>query len=593
MTDSTQAHLQALEVAGLVRLAQTHPELEYLFRHALVQEAAYESLLTRQREALHLAVAESLEALYPDRSEELAATLAFHFAKARMAERAQPYYIRAAESAARRYANREAAAHYEQAIALAADHPLPTDELIGLALRRGRLLEILGDYEAAQAAYLELETRGRAAGDDRMVLAALIPLTTIHAIYSTLHSPAEAERLGREALALAEKIGEPRALSKANWNLMLTYNFSESYSDRAIEYGQRAIAIAREHGLREELAYALHDSARALGTRGRLEAADSAFEEARTIFIEIGNLAMLTDSYTAQAEVQFYRGEYEKTIELAGKALDLSRRTGNAWGQIYSLANLSPALMEMGRVDEAISGFRDAVAMGLEASFAGAHFLANAYLAFYYGRLGRYEEARQLAQDVLDKGVPEMSAFNVFPLAVKLLAELYLSPEPHKNKLPDLLAETMEEDLLFDPSFQPVRTLMTTEALALVGQPELALEVSAKMLAAQSASGGRAMIPEVRMQRARALARLERFEEARQELLAAAEEGERQQARLSLAKVYGTLHLAALRLGDAALAAHAETQCRAAVAFLFDHMQTPEHRAALLALPELEGLGLE
>ena len=42
---TTQQHLTQLESTGLLRLAQTHPELEYLFRHALVQDAAYESLL--------------------------------------------------------------------------------------------------------------------------------------------------------------------------------------------------------------------------------------------------------------------------------------------------------------------------------------------------------------------------------------------------------------------------------------------------------------------------------------------------------------------------------------------------------------------
>jgi tetratricopeptide (TPR) repeat protein len=593
VSDSTRSYLETLELAGLLRRAQIEPELEYLFRHALVQEAAYESLLTRQREALHLAVAETIEALYPQRGEELAATLAMHYDRAGRADRAQHYCVQAAESAARRFANREAEAHLAQAIALAEHSPLPEDELIRLYQRRGRLLEILGDYSAARDAYLELLARAEKSDSDRMRLAALIPLTTIHAIYSTLHNPAEAERLGREALALAERLGEPRALSKANWNLLLTYNFSENYSDRAIEFGQRAIAIAREHGLREELAYALHDSARALGTRGRLEAADSAYEEAREIFIEIGNLAMLTDSYTAQCEVQFFRGDYEKTVELGSTALDLSRRTANAWGQIYSLGSVAPALMEMGQVDEAIADFQQAVGMGMEASFAGAHFLANAYLAFYYNRLGLYDEARKLADGVLDASLQEMSAFRVFPLAIKLLAELHLSPALRTDDIPDLLAQTMEKEILFDPTFLPVRTLIVTDALVLLGQPEQALEVSEKMIAAQSASGGRAMIPEVRVQRARALVRLGRLEEAREELQAAAEEGERQKARLSLAKVYGARRLLARQTGDAALAAEAENKGRDVLAFILGHMQAPEHRAALLALPELEGLGLE
>ena len=57
-------HLTTLEASGLVRLAQTQPELEYLFRHALLQDAAYGSLVRSDRRALHLAVAEAMERLY-------------------------------------------------------------------------------------------------------------------------------------------------------------------------------------------------------------------------------------------------------------------------------------------------------------------------------------------------------------------------------------------------------------------------------------------------------------------------------------------------------------------------------------------------
>src|SRR5690348_2967939 len=68
--------INVLETSGLIRLAAIQPELEYLFRHVLVQDAAYESLLKQERRRLHLAVAEALEALYPDRRNELTPMLA-------------------------------------------------------------------------------------------------------------------------------------------------------------------------------------------------------------------------------------------------------------------------------------------------------------------------------------------------------------------------------------------------------------------------------------------------------------------------------------------------------------------------------------
>src|SRR3970040_2353021 len=107
-------HLTTLEASGLVRLAAVQPELEYLFRHALVHEAAYGSLVKADRKQLHLAVGEALESLYPEQaaSRELAPILGEHFSKAGDDARALKYLSLAGAAAARVYANAEAALHY-------------------------------------------------------------------------------------------------------------------------------------------------------------------------------------------------------------------------------------------------------------------------------------------------------------------------------------------------------------------------------------------------------------------------------------------------------------------------------------------------
>src|SRR5215468_5191179 len=95
----TDTQLDTLEAKGLIRLATLQPELEYLFRHALVQDAAYESLLKQERRELHHSVAEALEELYPDRKGELASMLALHYEQAGDNAKALPYLIEAASFA--------------------------------------------------------------------------------------------------------------------------------------------------------------------------------------------------------------------------------------------------------------------------------------------------------------------------------------------------------------------------------------------------------------------------------------------------------------------------------------------------------------
>src|SRR5204863_9529363 len=76
---TTITGLVTLERSGLIQVAAVQPELEYLFRHALVQDAAYSSLLKQDRRALHKLAAESVLQVYPDRRRELAGVIAMHF----------------------------------------------------------------------------------------------------------------------------------------------------------------------------------------------------------------------------------------------------------------------------------------------------------------------------------------------------------------------------------------------------------------------------------------------------------------------------------------------------------------------------------
>lgn len=72
-------NLAVLTEVDLIRVKEYDPELEYIFKHALIQEVAYEGLVTRDRQRLHRQVARSLEAHFGDRSDEIVETLAFHY----------------------------------------------------------------------------------------------------------------------------------------------------------------------------------------------------------------------------------------------------------------------------------------------------------------------------------------------------------------------------------------------------------------------------------------------------------------------------------------------------------------------------------
>jgi class 3 adenylate cyclase/tetratricopeptide (TPR) repeat protein len=151
------SQLSTLEATSLIQLAATRPEIGYLFRHALVQEAAYEAVLRADRRRLHQAAAEALEQLYPERLDELAATLAYHFEQAQDRRRSLIYLERAGDGARMKYANAEAISLYraaiEQAQALCEVGELSSESLADLYEKLGNVQFLIGLHESGRASF--------------------------------------------------------------------------------------------------------------------------------------------------------------------------------------------------------------------------------------------------------------------------------------------------------------------------------------------------------------------------------------------------------------------------------------------------------
>jgi ABC-type oligopeptide transport system substrate-binding subunit/class 3 adenylate cyclase len=128
-------HLVILQRADLVREKAVRPELEYIFKHSLAQEAAYHSLLLERRREFHRRAGEALERLFADRQEEFYGLLAHHFDRAEQVEKAVHYLVAAGDKARLEDALPEAARFYRRAV---------------------ERLEPAGDAEGAARAWLKL-----------------------------------------------------------------------------------------------------------------------------------------------------------------------------------------------------------------------------------------------------------------------------------------------------------------------------------------------------------------------------------------------------------------------------------------------------
>jgi len=107
--------LQYLKNMQFIQEAGDKESLEFVFKHALAHQAAYDSMVDRKRKVLHLKIAESIEKVFPERINEFYGTLAMHYSKAENYSKAEEYLLKAGDEAMQSAASSEAISYFEEA----------------------------------------------------------------------------------------------------------------------------------------------------------------------------------------------------------------------------------------------------------------------------------------------------------------------------------------------------------------------------------------------------------------------------------------------------------------------------------------------
>lgn len=123
MREELKAHLLNLQGLEFIYEKSLFPELEYIFKHALTQEVAYNSLLQKRRKEIHERIGATIEQMYSERLEEFYEMLAYHYLKGENSEKAYQYLKLSGNKAVRNYANLEAFGFYCEAIEVLAKKP--------------------------------------------------------------------------------------------------------------------------------------------------------------------------------------------------------------------------------------------------------------------------------------------------------------------------------------------------------------------------------------------------------------------------------------------------------------------------------------
>ena len=307
----------------------------YAFTHAVIQEVAYESLPFALRASVHGRIGAWLESAHPDALD----LLAHHFWCSRDEEKKREYLLRAGEAARARFAN-EAAADYFRRLATL----LPDSERPPVLLQLGAVLELPGEWAAAEEVYSTVlalaEAAGDGAGRGRARLARAEPLRK-----QGRYEEATAELAIAERLLAA--VGDGAGLGRVEHVRGLVANQQGSPAE-AWDHFQRSLEIHRALGDSADVATALANLAISAANTGDYELARGLTAQSLDLRTELGDRWGVAVSENNLGMIGYLRHDYAGAIPHLADAFRGFSEIGDLLGIATCLQNLGNCRRELG-----------------------------------------------------------------------------------------------------------------------------------------------------------------------------------------------------------------------------------------------------
>jgi predicted ATPase/class 3 adenylate cyclase len=347
--------LAELEQAELVYRSGVVPEAVYRFKHALVRDAAYESMLKSRRQQLHGQIARALENGFPDVAKSEPEILAGHFTEAGIVESAINYWLKAGDLALSRSANAEAVKH----------------------LRRG--IELVQDLESSP-------DRVRKELDFYLALGPAVAATEGDAAQET-------SRVFARARDLLGDGGTPTEQMTVLWGNYLGHSMRAEHA-AAIEVARQCLTLAAEHEHLGMSALANRFMGQTLHFTGAF--VDARVHLERTLEICAANQEIIANyrrfgtddqvnTLTFLAVTLFFLGYPEQSAVVAEQAVSRARTMGHAFTMAIALSHMAVLGIIGGDPRLALARAEEAIAISGENEFASidhrARFFRGALLA--------------------------------------------------------------------------------------------------------------------------------------------------------------------------------------------------------------------
>lgn len=485
-------HLATLEELEYIIEIEREPELKYMFKHPLLYEISYNSLLKRKRRTLHQKTGGTIEEIYKDRLDDFVEILAYQYANSDNFEKALEWLKKAAQKAKDRYANDEAIRYFQKIITIIKDEMEGKEvELCAAYEALGDIHGLKGEYESAIKFYEEMDHN---AAGDKIIQSKSRRKTTgiyhdqgryddalrtldssekmltecsenemfeksqiyiwrcwIHRLKGEMERAVKEGEMGLKIvddLSLLKRIDEREinSLRVQGLNNLGTIFYNKGEYDKAIELYQRCLKISEQIRNKRGVGVAIRNLGLVYHEKGEYDNAIELYQKGLKIFKEIGIKRMIGVANSDIGSVYDAKGEYDKAIEFYGRALKIFVETGNKQRLGEVNEGLGSIYHNRGKYNKAIGFYQKAMKIYEEIGYKRGIGIANHNLGKIFLEITQYDKAARYllkSENILKEIGGKKTLFGVYTALAMLKCKKSLV-ETEKSQSKELQKEVLE-----------------------------------------------------------------------------------------------------------------------------------------------------
>jgi tetratricopeptide (TPR) repeat protein len=411
MREELKSHLLNLQGLEFIYEKSLFPELEYIFKHALTQEVAYNSLLLKRRKEIHERIGKAIEELYPDRLEEFYEVLGHHYSKSENLEKAYDYLTLSSKKAGFRSSMWEAFRFAKEAINILNQMPdIEENKKRGIEARLliSSVMTPLGFPEDSLQILQGGERLAQELGDVRNLIDFYSCIGTYHSIKGDVLLGL---KYAENAFQEAEKIQDVELVASIGFDLCLSYQATGEYV-KIVEMAPSVLALLEKTQKQSGFfgrwynfnlySALLSYYGLAMGQLGNFEQGEAYCEKGLRFAIETNNLYSIAFTEFVYGGLLFIKGSGEGVLEHyqnATRYCDQAQMI-NILGACW--AGVGWGYYLLGELEDARKYGENAIKIHHDMDLYTQAYLSYWLLAEVYLTSGELEKARSYAKEALE-----------------------------------------------------------------------------------------------------------------------------------------------------------------------------------------------